>query len=244
MGHGLEPPSLYAEKPAGREPEPAVPRYEGGYAEPSTRGYDPRFEEQWAYLDDRQSRLPRPPFEAPHPRDLDSRPHPGEPSEHPYFPHFEEPAPLPYDGRARFEQLPRTSTLRPEEVPSRFRPEAQTYAAVGPKAPELKPPLEQLPRGYEQAPAQAPAVKAAHYEPVHGTGLPVTPPRPDGPLASSKPLPPLPASAATPEEDEDPAMKPQSVLTRVRMFEKKRSVSLESRKDENHLAGVKVRPAA
>lgn len=239
VGHGLEPPGLYAEKPAGREPELAMPRYEGGYAEPGTRGYDPRCEEHWAYLDDRQSRLPRPPFEAPLPRDLDSRPLPGEPSEHPYFPHFEEPAPLPYDSRARFEQLPRTSTLRPEEVPSRFRPEAQTYAVVGPKAPEPKPPLEQFPRGYEQAPAQALPGKAAHYEPVHGTGLPVTPPRPDGPPASAKPLPPLPASAATPEEEEDPAMKPQSVLTRVRMFEKKRSVSLESRKDENHLASVK-----
>lgn len=35
-------------------------------------------------------------------------------------------------------------------------------------------------------------------------------------------------------------MKPQSVLTRVKMFENKRSVSLESKKDENHTAGFKV----
>ncbi|EPY80811.1 hypothetical protein CB1_000803006 [Camelus ferus] len=34
------------------------------------------------------------------------------------------------------------------------------------------------------------------------------------------------------EEEEDPAMKPQSVLTRVRMFENRRSASVESKKEE------------
>ena len=35
-------------------------------------------------------------------------------------------------------------------------------------------------------------------------------------------------------------MKPQSVLTRVKMFENRRSASVESKKDDSHPAGLKV----
>ncbi|XP_055980421.1 tight junction protein ZO-1 isoform X3 [Sorex fumeus] len=236
LGLSYEPQTPYGEKQAVREMEPPVSRYDSsGYADPCPRGYEHRlrYEEQWPYFDDRQPHQPRPPFDTQHSRDLDPRPHPDEPLERGYFPHFEEPTPLSFDSRARFEQPPRTSTLRHEEpppagyeLPSRYRPETQTYAAVGPKVPEPKPSLEQYPRSYEQVPAQGLPSKASHYEPA-----------PAAPPSNTKPLPPPPPAAA--DDEEDPAMRPQSVLTRVRMFENKRSASLEHRKDENHLAGLK-----
>lgn len=55
---------------------------------------------------------------------------------------------------------------------------------------------------------------------------------------ATKPQPPPPTLA---EEEEDPAMKPQSVLTRVKMFENKRSASLENKKDVNDTGSFKVK---
>ncbi|ELK24176.1 Tight junction protein ZO-1 [Myotis davidii] len=202
-----EPHAPYVEKPASRDLEQPTYRYDSsGYADPFSRHVDhrlryeeriPAYEEHWSYYEDKQPYQPRP-SDSQHPRDLDSRQHPEEPSERGYFPRFEEPAPLPYDSRPRYDQPPRTSTLRHEEPPA---------------------------PGYE----------------VHGRPLRAAPSqhKPDVPPPSTKPLPAPPA----PAEEEDPAMKPQSVLTRVKMFENKRSASLENRKDENH-AGFKPPEAA
>ncbi|XP_059534037.1 tight junction protein ZO-1 isoform X5 [Myotis daubentonii] len=251
-----EPHAPYAEKPASRDLEQPAYRYDSsGYADPFSRHMDhrlryeeriPAYEEHWSYYE--QPYQPRP-SDSQHPRDLDSRQHPEEPSERGYFPRFEEPAPLPYDSRPRYDQPPRTSTLRHEEPPApgyevhgRYRPEAPPPA--GPQAPESKQCYEQYPRSYEQVPAQGFTSKAGRYEPLHGAALvpplvPASQHKPDVPPPSAKPLPAPPA----PAEEEDPAMKPQSVLTRVKMFENKRSASLENRKDENH-AGFKPPEAA
>nr|KAF6279009.1 tight junction protein 1 [Myotis myotis] len=253
-----EPHAPYAEKPASRDLEQPTYRYDSsGYADPFSRHMDhrlryeeriPAYEEHWSYYEDKQPYQPRP-SDSQHPRDLDSRQHPEEPSERGYFPRFEEPAPLPYDSRPRYDQPPRTSTLRHEEPPApgyevhgRYRPEAPPPA--GPQAPESKQCYEQYPRSYEQVPAQGFTSKAGRYEPLHGAALvpplvPASQHKPDVPPPSTKPLPAPPA----PAEEEDPAMKPQSVLTRVKMFENKRSASLENRKDENH-AGFKPPEAA
>ncbi|CAB1423810.1 unnamed protein product [Pleuronectes platessa] len=51
----------------------------------------------------------------------------------------------------------------------------------------------------------------------------------------SKPLPPLPRD----DLDDDPAMKPQSVLNRVKMFENKRSVSMDRAKEGGESAAPK-----
>lgn len=250
-----EPHVPYVEKQASRDLEQPTYRYDSsGYADPFSRHMDhrqryeeriPAYEEHWSYYEDKQPYQPRP-SDSQHPRDLDSRQHPEEPLERGYFPRFEEPAPLPYDSRPRYDQPPRTSTLRHEEPPApgyevhgRYRPEAPPPA--GPQAPESKQCYEQYPRSYEQVPAQGFTSKAGRYEPLHGAALvpplvPASQPKPDVPPPSTKPLPAPPA----PAEEEDPAMKPQSVLTRVKMFENKRSASLENRKDENH-AGFKVK---
>ncbi|CAK6442484.1 unnamed protein product [Pipistrellus nathusii] len=253
-----EPHAPYVEKQAGRDLEQPAYRYDpAGYADQFSRPGDhrlryeeriPAYEEHWSYYEDKQPYQPRP-ADTQHPRDLDPRQHPEEPSERGYFPRFEEPAPLPYDGRPRYDQPPRTSALRHEEPPApgcevhgRYRPEAPPPA--GPQAPEPKQCYEQYPRGYEQVPAQGFTSKAGRYEPLHGAALvpplaPASQHKPDVPPPSTKPLPPPPA----PAEEEDPAMKPQSVLTRVKMFENKRSASLDNKKDENH-TGFKPPEAA
>ncbi|XP_058522530.1 tight junction protein ZO-1 isoform X2 [Ochotona princeps] len=251
-----EPQLPYLEKQSSRDLEQPTYRYQSSsYADQFSRNYDhrlryedrkPAYEEQWSYYDDRQAFQGRPSFDNPHTRDLDSRQHPEESSERGYFSRFEEPAPVSYDSRARYEQLPRTSTLRHEEHPtpaydvhSRQRAEAQPYPSAAPKPSEPKQYFDQYPRGYEQIPPQGFASKAGHYEPVHSATvvsslIPSSQHKPEVLPSSTKPLPPPPA-----EEEEDPAMKPQSVLTRIKMFENKRSASLENKKDGNDAAAFK-----
>ncbi|XP_040349755.1 tight junction protein 1 isoform X6 [Herpailurus yagouaroundi] len=256
LSYESQPP--YVEKQASRDLEQPVYRYDSsGYPDQFSRNYDhrlryeeriPTYEEQWSYYDDKQPYQPRPSFDNQHPRDLDSRQHPEESSERGYYPRFEEPAPLPYDSRPRYDQPPRTSTLRHEEQPTpgydmhnRYRPEAQSYSSAGPKASEPKQYFDQYPRSYEQVPSQGFTSKAGHYEPLHGAAVipplvPTSQHKPEVLPSNTKPLPPPPSLT---EEEEDPAMKPQSVLTRVKMFENKRSASMENKKDENHTSGFK-----
>ncbi|KAK6317743.1 hypothetical protein J4Q44_G00110340, partial [Coregonus suidteri] len=75
-----------------------------------------------------------------------------------------------------------------------------------------------------------------NHEPLMNSDPPPPPPKPE-PLASpgemganagSKPLPPPPWRE---EERDEPAMKPQSVLNRVKMFENKRSLSVDRAKE-------------
>ncbi|KAM7048539.1 tight junction protein 1 isoform 5-T5 [Molossus nigricans] len=253
-----EPQPQYLEKQASRDLEQPTYRYDpSGYADHFPRNLSrrlryeervPAYDDHWSYYEDQQPHQPRPAFEHQHPRDPDSRQLPEEPSERGYFPQFEEPAPLSYDSRPRYDQPLRTSTLRHEEPPApgydvhhHYRPEAQPPPAAGPKTVEPKQYYDQFPRSYEQAPAQGFPSKAGQYEPPHGAAVvaplpPASQHKPEIPPPSTKPLPPPPALT---EEEEDPAMRPQSVLTRVKMFENKRSASLESRKDENHPASFK-----
>ncbi|GAB1292184.1 Tight junction protein ZO-1 [Apodemus speciosus] len=252
-----EPQLPYVEKQASRDLEQPSYRYESSsYTDQFSRNYDhrlrfedriPTYEDQWSYYDDKQPYQPRP-FDNQHPRDLDSRQHPEEASERGYFQRFEEPAPLSYDSRTRYEQLPRTSTLRHEEQPtpgyevhSRYRPEAQPYSSTGPKPSEPKQYFDQYSRSYEQVPPPGFTSKTGHYEPLHGAAvvpplMPSSQQKPEVLPPATKPQPPPPALA---EEEEDPAMKPQSVLTRVKMFENKRSASLENKKDVNDTGSFK-----
>nr|XP_045000845.1 tight junction protein ZO-1 isoform X7 [Jaculus jaculus] len=247
----------YVDKQASRDLEQPTYRYDtSSYPDQFSRNYDhrlryedriPTYEEQWSYYDDKQPYQPRPSHDNHHPRELDSRQHPEESSERGYFPRFEEPGPLSYDSRSRYEQPPRTSTLRHEEQPTpgyevhnRYRPEAQPYSSAGSKSCEPKQYFDQYPRSYEQVPSQGFTSKAGPYEPLHGAAVPPLIPssqhKPEVLPSSAKPLPPPPTLT---EEEEDPAMKPQSVLTRVKMFENKRSASLENKKDTNDNASFK-----
>ncbi|XP_038274268.1 tight junction protein ZO-1 isoform X13 [Dermochelys coriacea] len=255
----------YAEKQPSREYEPSTYRYDStNYVDQFSHGYDPRlhyddhippYEDHWAYYDEKQPYQPRPPYDNQPPRDFNPRQNAEESTERSYYPaqpRFEEPPPMVYDSRPRYEHAPKNfglPQLRYEEQPaatydihSRYKPEAETYPSAISKSPEPKQYFDPHVRGYEQGSPQGFNAKAGQYEPSHSTaGVPLTPPpassqtKPEVLPSNSKPLPTPP----TLTEEEDPAMKPQSVLTRVKMFENKRSASVEKIKDPNDTPAVK-----
>lgn len=94
---------------------------------------------------------------------------------------------------------------------------------------------------YSQGPApQQKSSRPQQYEPVAVTSesSPTPPPKAEAPSPSfGDPPKPLPARD---EEQDDPAMRPQSVLTRVKMFENKRSVSVDRARDAGEPSGNKV----
>ncbi|XP_042331385.1 tight junction protein ZO-1 isoform X14 [Sceloporus undulatus] len=256
-----EPQAPYAEKQPNREYEPLAYRYDStNYVDQFSRGYDPRlhyedrvppYDDHWAYYDEKPPYQPRPPYDNQAPRDFDPRLNAEESTERGYFmtqPRFEEPPSVAYD-RPRYEHAPKNfniTQLRYDEqtpagyeVHGRYKTETpQAYPSAVPRSPEPKHYFEPQPRGYEQGPPQGFGAKGGQFEPspspagVHPS-LPLQN-KPEVLPSNSKPLPTQPA-----EEDDDPAMKPQSVLTRVKMFENKRSSSLEKIKDSNEVLAAK-----
>ncbi|XP_064373550.1 tight junction protein ZO-1 isoform X5 [Dromaius novaehollandiae] len=254
----------YAEKQPSREYEQSAYRYDStNYVDQFSRGYDPRlhyddhvppYEEHWAYYDEKQPYQPRTAYDNQPPRDLDSRQNTEESTEryYPAQPRFEEPPPMSYDGRPRYEHAPKNFSLpqvRYEDqhtsgydTHGRYKPEAQPYSSAISRSPESKQYFDPHMRGYEQGPPQAYNAKAGQFEPSHSTsGISLPPPpssqtKPEVLPSNSKPLPTPPSLA---EEEEDPAMKPQSVRSRVKIFERRRSPSLEKMKDPNDTSAVK-----
>ncbi|KAM6351156.1 tight junction protein 1 isoform 6-T6 [Alca torda] len=256
----------YAEKQPSRDYEQSTYRYDStNYVDQFSRGYDPRlhydervppYEEHWAYYDEKQPyNQTRTPYENQPPRDLDSRQNIEESTERSYYPAqpcFEEPPPMSYDGRPRYEHAPKNFSLpqvRYEDqhtvgydTHGRYKQEAQPYQSAISRSPEPKQYFDPHVRTYEQGPPQAYSAKAGQYEPSHGTsGVSLPPPpssqtKPEVLPSNSKPLPTPPSLA---EEEEDPAMKPQSVRSRVKIFERRRSPSLEKMKDPSDTSAVK-----
>uniref|UniRef100_A0A8C8RPQ1 Zona occludens protein 1 n=1 Tax=Pelusios castaneus TaxID=367368 RepID=A0A8C8RPQ1_9SAUR len=252
----------YAEKQPNREYEQSMYRYDStNFVDQFSRGYEPHlhyddqlppYEDQWSYYDEKQPYQPRPPYDNQPPRDFNPRAEEStERSYYPAQPRFEEPPPMAYDSRPCYENTSKNFSLpqlRYEEQPaagydihSRYKPEAETYPSAA-ISPEPKQYFDQHMRGYEQVPPQVFNAKAGQYEPAHSAagGLPPPPTssqtKPEVLPSNNKPLPKPPSLA---EEDDDPAMKPQSVLTRVKMFENKRSASVEKIKDLNDTSAVK-----
>lgn len=257
----------YAEKQPSRDYEQSTYRYDStNYVDQFSRGYDPRlhyddrvppYEEHWTYYEEKQPyNQTRTAYENQPPRDLDSRQNLEESTERSYYPaqpRFEEPPAMSYDGRPRYEHAPKNFSLpqvRYEDqhtvgydTHGRYKPEAQPYQSAISRSPEPKQYFDPHIRGYEQGPPQAYNAKAGQYEPSHSTsGVSLPPPpssqtKPEVLPSNSKPLPTPPSLA---EEEEDPAMKPQSVRSRVKIFERRRSPSLEKMKDTSDTSTVKV----
>ncbi|XP_010294190.1 PREDICTED: tight junction protein ZO-1 isoform X4 [Phaethon lepturus] len=256
----------YAEKQPSRDYEQSTYRYDStNYVDQFSRGYDPRlhyddhvppYEEHWAYYDEKQPyNQTRTAYENQPPRDIDSRQNIEESTERSYYPaqpRFEEPPPMSYDSRPRYEHAPKNFSLpqvRYEDqhtvgydTHGRYKQEAQPYQSAISRSPEPKQYFDPHLRGYEQGPPQAYSAKAGQYEPSHSTsGVSLPPPpssqtKPEVLPSNSKPLPTPPSLA---EEEEDPAMKPQSVRSRVKIFERRRSPSLEKMKDPSDTSAVK-----
>uniref|UniRef100_A0A4W5LI37 Tight junction protein 1b n=1 Tax=Hucho hucho TaxID=62062 RepID=A0A4W5LI37_9TELE len=144
---------------------------------------------------------------------------------------YDEPPPPPsagpYDARSPYESEP--PHCYPVSSPRSPDPPKQYY---GDSAPGLRP-------SYNPGPPS----RGGGYnrEPLMTSDPPLPPPKPE-PLASPGEMG-VNAGSKPPGEEErdDPAMKPQSVLNRVKMFENKRSVSMDRAKEADD--STVMRPA-
>lgn len=138
------------------------------------------------------------------------------------------PPPIVYDARSPYEPEPHGFPInnpRSPDPPKQYYGDASLRPTYNPGLPN---------RGY----------KPGQHEPLN-SDPPVPPPKPEVVLspgehihsATPKPLPPPPREDP---EEEDPAMKPQSVLNRVKMFENKRSVSVDRAKEVGDVPGIRV----
>lgn len=198
--------------------------YQPGHQQPM--GYSPRS----PYEDGpgRDYSPPQPRFDEAPPAGYDGRPRHGKPGQIRY----DEPPPPPptgYDARSPHET---ESHNFPINSPCSPDPPKQYYGDSGLRPAYMPGPPS---RGY----------KAGLLDPLRNSEPPVSPPKPEalpspaepGTTPTSKPLPPPPRE----DPDEDPAMKPQSVLNRVKMFENKRSVSMDRAKEVGETSVMRVR---
>ncbi|KAJ8247816.1 hypothetical protein GJAV_G00250840 [Gymnothorax javanicus] len=200
--------------------------------------------------------LPRPPLENQNPADYAARPAYDKGGDRDYIPpqpRYDEPPPQGYNGRPRYEPprpkgYAKQGPVRYDEPPSpltptgydphpRYDPEAyrylpgssssshspeppkQYYGDTAPRAPyNPTSPIHGYKSGQYELPASSSDLSKTEMATPSGNGVVGVQP---------KPLPPLPAG----ESEDDPAVKPQSVLNRVKMFENKRSVSVDRGKE-------------
>ncbi|XP_067236421.1 tight junction protein ZO-1 isoform X5 [Chanodichthys erythropterus] len=215
----------YDQQQTSPQPPPASGYSQGHQPPPPPLGYEPR-----SPYEDGPTRDFSPPqsqYDGVPQMGYDNRPRHSKPAPVRY----EEPPPLPppatYDARSPFESEPHGFPGNAHRSPD---PPKQYYGDTA-----MRP-------SYNPGPPNR-AYKAAQHEPVMNSEPPAPPPKPEAILspgepphpAASKQLPPPPRD----DDDEDPAMKPQSVLNRVKMFENKRSVSVDRAKDTADVAGIR-----
>lgn len=215
---------LYQEDKPYRDYDHQPYRYDGGYMEPKARNFDPHlhfdstmpaYDEQWAPYDQTSGFDPHMPYE-----DGLNRMY-----GHPQMRHD-----TGYDASRPRYGKPSSGPIRQEPSPTRpqYDQEALPRTQASSRSPE--PPKQQY---YD--PSQRPSYSQPPQRGYMNSEASVTPPKPESispPLETV--LPPPPAEA-----EDDPAMKPQSVLTRVKMFENKRSVSVD-RARESADTGIRV----
>uniref|UniRef100_A0A8D3CBN5 Zona occludens protein 1 n=1 Tax=Scophthalmus maximus TaxID=52904 RepID=A0A8D3CBN5_SCOMX len=186
--------------------------YQTGHQQPM--GYNP----QSPYEDGpgRDYSPPQPRYDEASPVGYDGRPRHSKPGPIRYD---EPPPPAGYDARSPYESDPHSFPINSPRSPE---PPKQYYSESGLRPTYIPGPPS---RGYKPG-IHEPMINS---EPIISPHRPEALPSPGEPAVTpgSKPLPPLPRD----DLDEDPAMKPQSVLNRVKMFENKRSVSMDRAKE-------------
>uniref|UniRef100_A0A3Q2Z9R3 Zona occludens protein 1 n=1 Tax=Kryptolebias marmoratus TaxID=37003 RepID=A0A3Q2Z9R3_KRYMA len=249
MNYSHQPP--YQDKQPYREYDHPPYGYDGGgYTEPKPHNTDshlhydnrvPHYSEQWPPYDQQTSSSQPAGYQPSHQQPVGYSPRspyedgPGRDYSPPQ-PRYEEAPPPGFDGRPRHSK---PGPIRYDEPPppppavydarSPYEVESRSFPINSPRSPEppkhyygdsgLRPTFMSGPpnRGY----------KPGVHEPMMNSEPAVPPPKPEtlpspgepAVTPGSKPLPPPPRE----DLDEDPAMKPQSVLNRVKMFENKRS---------------------
>ncbi|XP_068459782.1 tight junction protein ZO-1 isoform X8 [Clinocottus analis] len=241
--------------------------YDGGYTEPKPHNTDshlhydnrvPHYNEQWPPYDQQTSSSQPAGYQPSHQQPMGYNPRspyddgPGR-DYSPTQPRYDEAPPLGYDSRRRHSKA---GPIRYDEPPpplpagydarSPYEAEPHGFPINSPRSPE--PPKQYygdsgLRPTYIPGPANRGFKQGMHdpmmnSEPTIPPSKPETLSSPGEPAISpgSKPLPPPPRE----DLDDDPAMKPQSVLNRVKMFENKRSVSVDRAKEGGESA---LRPA-
>ncbi|XP_067356290.1 tight junction protein ZO-1 isoform X7 [Channa argus] len=256
LSYSHQPP--YQDKQPYREYDHPPYGYDGGgYAEPKPHNTDshlhydnrvPHYNEQWPPYDQQTSSSQPTGYQPGHQQPMGYNPRspyedgPGRDYSPPQ-PRYDEAPPVGYDGRPRHSK---PGPIRYDEPPppppasydarSPYEAEPHGFPINSPRSPEppkqyygdsiLRPSYIPGPphRGYKQG-----IHEPINSEPTIPPPKPETLPSPGEPALTpgTKPLPPPPRE----DVDEDPAMKPQSVLNRVKMFENKRSVSMDRAKE-------------
>ncbi|XP_051239025.1 tight junction protein ZO-1 isoform X8 [Dicentrarchus labrax] len=239
----------------------------GGYTEPKPHNTDshlhydnrvPHYNEQWPPYDQQTSSSQPAGYQPGHQQPMGYSPRspyddgPGRDYSPPQ-PRYDEAPQVGYDGRPRHSK---PGPIRYDEPPppppsgyearSPYEAEPHSFPINSPRSPE---PPKQYYGDSGLRPTYIPGppnrgYKPGMHEPLINSEPTIPPPKPEtlpspGEPAitpGSKPLPPPPRE----DLDEDPAMKPQSVLNRVKMFENKRSVSMDRAKEGESSA---LRPA-
>uniref|UniRef100_A0A673BNR2 Tight junction protein ZO-1-like n=1 Tax=Sphaeramia orbicularis TaxID=375764 RepID=A0A673BNR2_9TELE len=239
----------------------------GGYTEPKPHNTDshlhydnrvPHYNEQWPPYDQQTSSSQPAGYQQGHQQPMGYSPRspyedgPGRDYSPPQ-PRYDEAPPVGYDGRPRHSK---PGPIRYDEPPppppatydarSPYEAETHSFPINSPRSPE--PPKQYygdsgLRPTYIPGPPNR-AYKPGIHEPMMNSEPAVPPPKPESlpspgePVVTpgSKPLPPPPRE----DLDEDPAMKPQSVLNRVKMFENKRSVSMDRAKEGVESSATRV----
>ncbi|XP_052453119.1 tight junction protein ZO-1 isoform X4 [Carassius gibelio] len=216
----------YDQQQTSPQPPPAPGYPQAHHPPPPPLGYEPRSPYQDGPT--RDFSPPQSQYDGVSPMSYDNRPRHTKPAPARY----EEPPPPPhsvsYDARSPFESHPHGfpgNAHRSPDPPKQYYGDAAMRPSYNPGAPN---------RGYKPTP----------HEPVMNSEPPAPPPKPEAISSSGDPPhpatpKPLPPPARDDDDDEDPAMKPQSVLNRVKMFENKRSVSVDRAKDTPEVAGIK-----
>lgn len=219
----------------------------GGYPDPKYRNYDSSspFENSVPQYDQQQWNPYNQPLSPANSHGYDPHSPYGDGSDSHYTPplRYDEPPPQQgFDGRPRYGKP--TGAVR-YDAPSPPAPGSDinyqdSHLGTYPSSGRSSDHAAQRP-AYNQGPApQHKSYKTQQYDPipVNSESSPTPPPKAEAPSPSFVDTPkPV---AARDEEQDDPAMRPQSVLTRVKMFENKRSVSVDRARDVGESAGNKV----
>lgn len=232
------PPSRYDVSSGGGYPEPKYPNYDSN---PPYENNVPHYDQQqWNPYShplstaNNQSYSPRLPY--------------GDGPDSQYTPplRYDEPPPQQgFDGRPRYGKPVASGPARYDEPPPAPGPDMHfnqdSHLSTYPSTARSQDPAAQR-SAHNQGPApQQKGYKPQLYDPapVNPDTSPVPPPKAEVP--SPPPTDALKTAPARREQqEEDPAMRPQSVLTRVKMFENKRSVSMDRARDTSDSIGNRV----
>ncbi|XP_010729590.3 tight junction protein ZO-1 isoform X8 [Larimichthys crocea] len=213
----------------------------GGYPEPKYRNYDsnPPYENSVPHYDQQQWNPYNQPHSTANSQGYDPRLPYGDGPESQYTPplRYDEPPPQQgFDGRPRYGKPTGPAPVRYDEPPPpapgpELHYDQDPHLNTYPSATRSPDPAAQRP-AYNQGPTpQQKSYKPQQYDPipVNSETSHTPPPKAEAPSPSPADAPkPVPARD---EQQDDPAMRPQSVLTRVKMFENKRSVSVDRARD-------------